>query len=274
MKAIFNSRIIDTSKPLIPSSNRAFCYGDGLFETIVTGPDRIDLIGSHLGRMERGCQVLEMDFPAVLTEEYLREAINQLAAENGIKGSMRTKLMVWRNEGGLYAPEESSSNYLLECKPATKRFFRSAEEIGVSEVYHTHWSPISFAKTMNALNYVLAGKEMTRKGWDEIILTDYQGHISESHIANIFWIANGKLYTPPSSTGCIEGIMRKVMKELAANTGIAIHESLLSIKELDTLQSIFSTNASGITWFKKLEERQLENPEEFLTPILKQLLRP
>lgn len=274
MKAIFNSRIIDTSKPLIPSSNRAFCYGDGLFETIVTGPDRIDLIGSHLGRMERGCQVLGMDFPAVLTEEYLRESIDQLVAENGIKGSIRTKLMVWRNEGGLYAPEESSSNYLLECKPATKRFFRSAEEIGVSEVYHTHWSPISFAKTMNALNYVLAGKEMTSKGWDDIILTDYQGHISESHIANAFWITDGQLYTPPLSTGCIEGVMRQTIVKIATDLGLPVTEKHGSANELKHAQSIFSTNASGISWFKKFNGVFLDSPEAILSPILKQLLRP
>lgn len=274
MKAIFNSRIIDTSKPLISSSNRAFCYGDGLFETIVTGPDRIDLIGSHLGRMERGCMVLGMDLPGTLTEEYLRESIEQLAAENGIEGNVRTKLMVWRDEGGLYAPSENTTSFLLECKPATKPFFRSTEEIGISEFNHTYWSPISFAKTMSALNYVLAGKEMEEKGWDEILLTDSKGNISETHIANVFWITNDELYTPNLSTGCIEGVMRNSLLELASDVGISIKESLQPKEHLKKAQSIFSTNASGITWFKKLEKRQLVNPEEFLTPILKQLLQP
>lgn len=274
MKAIFNSRIIDTSKPLILSSNRAFCYGDGLFETIVTGADRIDLIGSHLGRMERGCQILGMDLPAVLTQEYLRESIQQLAIENGIKGNVRTKLMVWRNEGGLYAPSENTTSFLLECKPATKPFFRSTEEIGISEVNHTHWSPISFAKTMNALNYVLAGKEMAEKGWDEILLTDSKGNLSETHIANVFWITNGELYTPSLSTGCIEGVMRNALLELASDVGISIKESLQTAEHLEKAQSIFSTNASGIAWFKKFEGRKLESPEKVLAPILKQLPQP
>lgn len=274
MKAIFNSRIIDTSKPLISSSNRAFCYGDGLFETIVTGADRIDLIGSHLGRMERGCQILGMDLPAVLTEEYLRQSIEQLAAENGIKGNVRTKLMVWRNEGGLYAPSENMTSFLLECKPATKPFFRSTEEIGISEFNHTHWSPISFAKTMSALNYVLAGKEMAEKRWDEILLTDSKGNLSETHIANVFWITNGELYTPSLSTGCIEGVMRNALLELASDVGISIKESLQTAEHLEKAQSIFSTNASGITWFKKFEGRKLESPEKVLAPILKQLPQP
>ena len=274
MKAIFNSRIINTSEPLILSSNRAFCYGDGLFETIVTGKDRIDLIGAHLGRVERGCAVMGMELPGIISIEYIQECIETLVAENNIEGNVRTKLIVWRNEGGLYAPDNSSTSFLIEVKPSDKPFFRSAQKLGISEHYHTQLSPISFAKTLNALQYVMAGKQMKDNGWDEILLTDNKGNISETHIANIFWLMNDELYTPKLDTGCIDGIMRRTLIEKAKSVDISINEVIQTQEVLSNAESIFSTNASGLTWFKTFNGRELNNPEPKLAPIIKQLLRP
>jgi len=143
MKAIFNSRVIDTSKPLIFSSNRAFCYGDGLFETIVTGPERIDLINQHLNRLARGCEVLGLAFPDELNREYLHECISLLLKENGLSGNIRTKVIVWRNEGGLYSPDNKTASSLIECKQSQKPIIQELATIGLSEQWHTAFNPIS-----------------------------------------------------------------------------------------------------------------------------------
>lgn len=274
MKAIFNSRIIDTSKPLFSSSNRAFCYGDGLFETIVTADSRIDLIGAHLGRLKRGCDVLGVNFPKELTENFIRESILSLKEENNLQGNTRTKIQIWREEGGLYSPESNSVNYLIECKQSLKSFYRSINNAGISEHYKTHHSPISFAKTMNALNYVLAGKEMKDKGFDEIILTDGQNNLSETHIANLFWAKGNKLFTPHLSTGCIEGVMRNAVIKASQSIGIEVEETEEPASTLMKADSAFATNASGITWFKHVNEKQFSDPEELIQPILKRLLQP
>lgn len=273
MKAIFNTRVIDTSKPLLNSSNRAFCYGDGLFETIVTGLDRIDLIGSHLGRMKRGCDVMGMELPSHLTEEYIRESIKTLKKENNLPNNTRTKILLWRNEGGLYSPESNEANYMIECKESLKPFFRSIDNAGVSEHYHTSFSPISFAKTMSALTYVMAGKEMKDKGLDEIILTDRNAHLAETHLSNLFWISEDTLFTPSLKTGCIEGIMRQALIAAAISVDIKTIEVLEPFSSLKQATSVFATNASGITWFKHIEGKKYENPERFLAPVI-QLLQP
>lgn len=274
MKAIFNSRVIDTSKPLFHISNRAFCYGDGLFETIVTGRSRIDLTVDHLDRLKRGSEVLGLDFPKELSPEFFRKSITQLTVENDLNGDVRTKLILWRKEGGLYTPESTETNYLIECKAATKPFIRKARKIGFSGSYRTNFSPISFAKTTNALIYVLAGKDMKFKGWDEIILTDVHGNVSETHVGNVFWIQSEIIYTPPISTGCIEGIMRNALIKAAINAGIEIKESLIQIDELKKADAIFCTNASGITIYESFLDNELVNCEPMLEPIIKRLLQP
>ena len=271
MKAIFNSRVIDTSKPQFHTNNRAFCYGDGLFETIVTGKTRIDLTVQHLDRLKRGCEVMGLAFPKDLNAEFLRKSISQLSIENNLEGDIRTKLILWRGEGGLYAPETTDTNYLIECKAAQKPFIRITNTIGISDIYQTHYSPISFAKTTNALIYVLAGKEMKAKAWDEIILTDVHHNISETHIGNLFWIKSGVIYTPPISTGCIGGIMRNAFIKATKSIGIKIKENLIQIDELKKADALFSTNASGITIYESFMDIELMNCQQILEPIIRQL---
>jgi len=276
MKAIFNSRIIDTSKPLILTSNRAFCYGDGLFETIVTGPDRIDLIDWHLERLLRASAVYGMKAPEVLTPNYVRDSIEQLCKENAVKGATRTKLIVWRNEGGLYAPEQNSCGFLLECKPSHKPFFEGLDTIGLSQTITTRHTLYSFAKRTNAIDYVLAGKERAENEWDEIVLLSTEGHLAEASMANLFWIANGELFTPSLDTGCIEGIMRRAVLEKAEKAGMVVNEVKANLEVLPTAQCIFTTNASGIRYYSHVmnSTQRKENPLAFLKPILTQLLRP
>lgn len=277
MKAIFNSRVIDTSKPLISSSNRAFCYGDGLFETIVTGEERIDLVTSHLQRLAKGCRALGMELPSALTEEYLRSSIAKLSRENDLKGNIRTKLIVWRNEGGLYSPENQSASFYIECKESKKPLIQELENIGISKSFHTQFSPISFAKTTNALTYVMAGKEMTDNGWDEIILTDANDSVSETHISNVFWVNDDQFYTPSLTTGCIEGVMRNHLIDGLKALGNTVNEVEMKASQLRQAQLVFSSNASGLSLIKNfINERKVSYPSPDTETLakLKQLLQP
>ncbi|WP_170827439.1 aminotransferase class IV [Roseivirga sp. 4D4] len=274
MKAIFNSRIIETSDYLIKTSNRSFCYGDGLFETIVTGHGRINLIEKHIHRLKRGCKVLGMEFPNDLEMNSLETMIQKLQAINGFDGDIRTKVIVWRDSGGLYTPNLSSASFSLEVKASNSILFQGIDQVDVSSEIHTQYSPISFAKTTNALVYVLAGLEKKENGLDEVILTDPNGNLSETHISNLFWIKESKVYTPSLTTGCIEGIMRNTLIDLFHKNNIAVHEVEKTKEALRDASSVFSTNASGIKYLKRIGNWNYESPENFLTPIIKQLQQP
>ncbi len=274
MKAIFNSRIVNSSDHLFKTSNRSFCYGDGLFETIVTGRERINLIEKHLLRLKRGCQVLDIDFPNDLNSQSLEIMINELKKENRLKGDLRSKLIVWRNTGGMYSPHHSESSFSLETKSTESKIFQKIENVDISLNIHTLYSPISFAKTTSALNYVLAGIEKTNRGLDEIILTDQFGNLSETHSSNLFWVSKGQVYTPELSTGCIEGVMRNTVIELLTKFNIPIKQVITNYHNIYQAKYAFSTNASGIRYFGQVGQSQLKNPEKFLNQVLIQLQQP
>jgi branched-chain amino acid aminotransferase len=88
---------------------------------------------------------------------------------------------------------------------------------------------------------------------DSLILNEY-GHICESTIANIFWIKDNMIYTPPLSEGCVAGVMRKYLMEKMRDAGYGIQEKKLSIEELFGAEEVFFTNAirgiRGVTKFR------------------------
>ena len=268
MKAIFNSRLTNIESIKLDIANRAFCYGDGLFETIVTGASRINLIDFHLDRLKKACELMQMK-PPVFTSTELLKMIQQLAKENGLQGTIRAKLQIWRDTGGLYTPTEKASSFLLQVAETNRPFFRQMGELGVSNTSSIHFTPVSFAKTISALPYVLAGIECRQRGLDDIILLNNEGHVSETHTSNIFWVKGDQVFTPLISTGCIAGIMRRYILEQ-----IGVKQVTVIQEELQLADSIFSTNASGVAYFSHFGGKPLKSPEHLLYSIFKQPQQP
>lgn len=271
MKVIFNSRTIDANQVALQIDNRAFCYGDGLFETIVTGPNRINLINYHVDRLKRACKVLALDFPSTLSAKYLQESIDMLAKANDLTGNVRTKLTLFRETGGLYSPEHANASFLIACKSATKPFYRKGGDLVLSKSAYTTYTAISFAKTVSAMPYVLAGIEMKQKQANEIVLTNEQGDIAETHLANIFWIKGGELFTPSINTGCIEGVFRSYLLDLLKESKTSIQIGEFDKSHLEAADCIFSTNASGISYFQSFEGIKKEAPLPLLKKLIPQL---
>lgn len=272
MKAIYNSRITEEQNIQISANNRGFRYGDGLFETIVTGEQRINLVERHLHRIIDHARILSIDVPISMLTQWANE-IESLTQSNGIEGNVRTKIMLWRAEGGLYAPSDHGFEYLITQKPSESSIFHQKSSIGICESAFNQSSLHAKIKSLNALHYVLAGIEMKRKGLDEIILIDDKGRLSETHIGNLFWIKNERLFTPSLSTGCIEGIMRGFIIDFFQTSKMVCQEVEEEVNTLDDADCIFSTNASGIAYFAEYKN-DLTSPLPWIEPLIKQLQQP
>jgi len=146
--------------------------------------------------------------------------------------------------------------------------------VGLSKNYHTQYSPISFAKTSNALTYVLAGHEKRQNGLDDILLTDNHGNISESHIGNIFWVIDHEVFTPKLTTGCVSGVMREFILDFYLQQNKPVIEVECTVSTLKHAQSIFMTNASGISFLKEFNGASLQNPKPILEGLIKRLQQP
>jgi len=275
MKAIYNSRTTEEENIQIKTDNRGFCYGDGLFETIVTGPHRINLVERHIDRLKRHASILAIELNDTFCTSLANE-IEELKNDNQITKDCRTKVTIWRKPGGLYGSKQTDFDYIITQKETEKPVIAFKNEIGISSKVKNHYSSHSCIKSLNALDYVIAGNEMIERELDELIILDQEGNLSETHIGNLFWVKDREIYTPSLSTGCIDGIMRNFIIEFFKNQLMAVNILEAKAYELEFADSIISTNASGLTYFKRLEGRNNElcTSEENFEELIKRLQQP
>jgi branched-chain amino acid aminotransferase/4-amino-4-deoxychorismate lyase len=251
MKVLFNKELIDNDHLFISIENRAFQYGDGLFETIIVGKGHVDLLDYHYSRLRKGTQTLSIELPGYFTNPYLKKSISKLVDLNEINGPVRIKLQVWRSSGGRYEPVSNSSNILITASPHNPEK-RMLNNVGIARAIMNYPSPFSQFKTISALKYVLGSIEKQKTGNDDLIILDQMGNISELLYSNIFWIKDGVFYTPSLLTGCVKGVMRSYLIDKLKIKKINFYEIETSPDSLRDADYIFATNAAGITPIVKL----------------------
>jgi branched-chain amino acid aminotransferase len=110
-------------------------------------------------------------------------------------------------------------------------------------------SPLAGVKTISWLNNVWAVSEANKEGFDEVVMLNERGEVTECTSANIFAVKEGKILTPPLSSGCLEGVTRGILMEIAPETGVSVVEQALRPEDLYSAQEVFisSTNRNLIS---------------------------
>jgi branched-subunit amino acid aminotransferase/4-amino-4-deoxychorismate lyase len=249
----FNNQIIAKETPLFTLANRSFSYGDGFFESIrITGAE-MPFIKNHFERIKETANILEINLDPTITVEWLQESVKELAIKNGVDQEGKARINFYRNEGGLYAPETNSSSVIIDVMPYQAKSGYELNNKGIKvDLYQKIKKPcnaLSSIKSCNSLLYVLAGKYKTDNELEECVIINDRHNVCEFTSSNLFIVINGVLYTPAITEGCIQGVMRKVILDLAAKARIYVYETELKPNDLIRADEIFLTNAvQGIQW--------------------------
>ena len=248
------------------AQDRGAFLGLGLFETIgaIDGvpvfPER------HLARLRKSCgqfgwSVDLADFVEIASELLVR---NSLAA-----GRARLRLIVTAGSGAHNDLTPGADRLVwLAAFPAVA----SAESIAVclSPWPRNERSPLAGLKTASYAENLVALDHARRLGFDETIFLNTAGHLCESATANLFLVKNGTLLTPSLDSGCLPGIGREVLCELAHQNGIPLEERPLLPADLHAADEIFlSSSTRGPIAVTSFEERQL--PSGPVTGVLRKL---
>jgi len=115
-------------------------------------------------------------------------------------------------------------------------------------------------KSLNAQIYVLAGIYKKKMAFDDVLILNQEGYLCESLISNIFVYYEKVLYTPALSEGCIEGVMRRVVMDMAQDEGIEVVEAQISPEIMKRADEIFCTNAvQGVQWVMGYKQKRYFN---------------
>ena len=249
---LHNDEFFTANHPVLTASNRSFRYGDGLFETIRMSNGKLQFPEYHVDRLKAGMKALKMEGSVLLDEYFLKQKTAELCKKNKLKDNVKFRLSIYRGGEGLYTPEINKYGYVLEATPMDNSQYEINKKGLIVDVYNELTKPVnrlSNHKTSSSLLYVMAGLFKKQHKLDESIILNQHGFICETISSNIFGVYDKQIYTPALSEGCIAGVMRKVVMQLARANNINIIEAQLNPEVLRQAEEVFVTYAvGGIRW--------------------------
>jgi branched-chain amino acid aminotransferase len=246
-----NGVVVDGDKPVITLDNRAFHFGDGLFESLRIVDGRACFLDAHWVRMTTGAGLLRIEVPQNLDRTSFERYIFELVQRTG-HVSARCRFTLYRDAGGFYRPTGNKGGFTIELSPLAETRYGLNDQGLMVDIWPEMRKPINDLarhKTLNCQYYVMASLWSQQRGLDECMLQNERGNIIESSSGNLFIISNGVLYTPSLTDGCVGGVMRAQVINLAIANGIKVYECSLNPQNLLAADEVFFTNAvSGIQW--------------------------
>ena len=256
----FNGNLVAEDENVL-THNRAFLYGDGVFETLKIINNKILFLEDHYFRLMASMRVVRMEIPMNFTMEFFEEQVLKLVLQKGISASARARITVFRNNGGLYLPKTSEVSYLIHATPLEKTLYalNTAEyEVDLYKDFYVTKQLLSSIKTTNKMINVIGSIFAHENGLANCLLVNDTKNVVEGLQGNLFMLIGKKLITPPISEGCLNGIMRKQILALAKKIeGIEVLEEIISPFDLQKADELFLTNVvmgiQPITKYRKKE---------------------
>jgi branched-subunit amino acid aminotransferase/4-amino-4-deoxychorismate lyase len=249
---LHNDEFVPADQPILTAHNRGFRYGDGLFESMRMCNGKLKFAEQHADRLKAGMKALKIEGGNLLDEYFLRQKTAELCKKNKFRENVRFRLSVYRAGDGLYTPANNKSGYVLEASALTENNYELNKKGLIVDVYDELTKQIDKLanyKTSNSLLYVMAGLYKKQHRLDEAFILNQNGFLCESISSNVFVVYNQQIYTPALSEGCIAGVMRGVVMNIAKMNNISMVEAQINPEVLKEADEVFVTNAvGGIRW--------------------------
>lgn len=247
-----SGKFIEERTPVVVADNRAFKYGDGLFETMRVVLGKIRLKRRHFERLFDGMETLKISLTGTADPRILEEQVLRTVKKNNIKGPARVRLMVFRGNGSLQDFSSRGAGYLIQVWPLSASKLAMNSEglsVGIYEAGRKACDQLANLKSNNYLLYAMGALHAREQEWDDSLILNTHDRISESTVANLFWVKEGKVYTPPLSEGCVAGVMRAHLIARLAEEEKPVIEQPVTVAGLTEADEIFLTNAiQGLRW--------------------------
>jgi branched-chain amino acid aminotransferase len=256
----------------------AMHYGTGVFEGIRAyeterGP-AVFRHQDHLDRLENSSKLYYMDLP--FSKEQIREATHELVARSGFK-SCYVRPLVWRGYGPMgLNPLENPVEAMVAVWEWGAYLGEEGQRNGVRARVSSYRrissdSLIPHAKASGQyLNSVLAKIESLKSGYEEALLLDDKGHVSEGTGENVFVIRGGTIYTPPQTAGILDGINRRTCVQIARDLGYDVVERDIARAEVALADEVFLTGtACELTPLREIDDIEIGPPG----PITREIQR-
>ena len=246
LKVWMNGRSVPMKDARVSVSDRAFLYGDGVFETMRSYAGEVFMLGAHLDRLFDSLKAVKIRPP--FSKKYLASQVERCLKINRLQ-SAYIRLTVTRGEGkfGIGICPLLKPNVIIVTKGLDgypPDLYKRGISVGISKVTRQNeYSPLSGVKSLNYLNYLSARIDAKARGYDEAVILNTKGCVAECPTSNIFLVKKGRLITPSVKSGVLPGITRDVVIGIAKSLRIKVEERAVRPGELITSDEVFLTNS-------------------------------
>ncbi len=242
-------------------------YGVGAFEGIrayrrADGQTCIFRLREHIQRLFDSCRLVLIE-PNVTREQLMQGCVEVLRSNGMTEGYLRPLIVLGAGAMGVLPANNPVQSFIVAWSWGA---YLGAEglERGIRckiSSYARHHINVSFAKgkiTGQYINSVMAKMEAKSCGFDEAVMLDVQGYVSEGSGENIFVVKNGRIVTPPLSSSILAGITRDTVIELCREEGVPLTEARITRDELFLADEVFVTGtAAEVTPVREVDFRAI-----------------
>jgi branched-chain amino acid aminotransferase len=236
-----NDRLVEIEQVRLSPGQAGLLSGWGLFTTMRIFQGQAFAYERHWRRLEKDAGRTRLPFPfnPAQVRRHLSELLN---ANQVVEGAARI-YMIYNRVGFWQSDEPMPQVDLILC---TAGLPAHPEQARLSIAAHGRHaaSPLAGVKVTSWLNNVWHLAEAQKEGWSEVVLLNERGEVAECTTANIFTVKDGRVTTPPLSSGCLEGVTRSVLLEIAPLCGVPMIEQTLTPEDLYSADEVFITSTN------------------------------
>lgn len=248
LKIYLDGKLVSKDEATVSVFDHGFLYGDGVFEGIRAYRGRVFMLREHIKRLYDSARAIKLSIPC--SQEEMIDAVLLTVKENGLMDAY-IRVVVSRGVGDLGLDP-------LKCKKASVVIIADKITLFPDELYRKGLKAVTVCtrrnipdalapqiKSLNYLNNIMVKIEANNAGVMEAIMLNNSGFVAEGSGDNIFIMRDGKLITPPSYVGLLEGITRRVTIELAGEIGIPVEEVPFTSYDLYVADECFLTGTAA-----------------------------
>jgi branched-chain amino acid aminotransferase len=238
---IHNDRIASLKEVHLSPGQVGLLMGWGVFTTLRIYRGVPFAFERHWARMTRDAERLEIPLPYEYTK--VRQVIMELAAANQrLEGMARVSFV--KNQGGLWAQADDlpPTDLLVFTRPLVA--WPAAHRLEIQPGGIFAGGQYAGAKMLSWVPHAAVLERAHEMGFDDALLLNEKGQLAECTSANVFLVREGKILTPPLSSGCLAGITREVIFEMAPKAGFVIQELELTTDDLNSAEEVFISSTT------------------------------
>ncbi|GIC76541.1 aminodeoxychorismate lyase [Moritella sp. F3] len=227
-------------------ADRGFNFGDGHFTTIKIAAGQALLLDLHVTRLQQACAVLAIEF------ELWGELVTVITQQAQVLQKGVLKVTITRGEGGrgygyVYGTMGcSSANWYVQHRPMPVTYCewaKSGIELMLCDYQQTVNPALAGLKTLNRLDQVMIKQELEAHNMADGLVCSTEGYVIETSVANVFWVKDGKVYTPSTKRSGVEGVMKTHILNLLNTLVFPLESGDYAVADVLAADEVFITNS-------------------------------